>query len=189
MRLLAVLVAAVAVAAGAAAGTSRLHFPRDHYGHQAGIEWWYVTADVRGSDGHRYSVFFTLFKRGSLVLPVSQVVDLDTGARVGHTEVVFPARVAATDLDVVSPAARLGYQPSTDTWTFQASSLRYSLTLTAKPEKPYVLHGGGTGVIRQGPAVSDYYSDTRMSAHGAIRMGLRTISFNGTAWFDHQWGN
>ena len=183
MRLLAGIMAVATLA------VPQIHFPRDHYGHQAGIEWWYVTADARGSDGHRYSVFFTLFKRGPLVLPVSQVVDLDTGARVGHTEVAFPARATGTGLDIVSPAARLRYQTSADTWTFRASSLRYSLTLTAKPEKPYVLHGGGTGVIRQGPAVSDYYSDTRMSAHGTIRSGLRTISFAGTAWFDHQWGN
>src|SRR6266487_2523948 len=167
----------------------QVHLPRDHYGHQAGIEWWYFTAYVHGSDGHRYSVFFTLFKRGSLILPVSQVVDLDMGGRVGHTEVAFPASVTGTGLDIVSPAARLRYQPSAGTWTFRASSLQYSLTLTAKPEKPYVLHGGGTGVIRQGPAVSAYYSATRMSARGTIRRGLRTISFTGTAWFYHQWGD
>src|SRR5713226_9305101 len=93
VRLLAVWIAAAVLTAGAAACASSLHFPRDHYGHRAGIELWYVTADVRGSDGHRYSVFFTLFERGGLVLPVSQVVDLSTGERVGHSEVVFPARV------------------------------------------------------------------------------------------------
>jgi predicted secreted hydrolase len=179
----------MAVAGAATAGIPHVRLPRDHYAHRAGIEWWYVTAYVRGSDGHRYSVFFTMFKRGSIVLPVSQVVDLDTGARVGHTEIAFPAQVSATALDVVAPAARLRYEPSTGAWLFHASSDRYSLTLTAKPEKPYVLHGGGTGVIRQGTAVSAYYSDTRMAARGTIRSGRRTIPFAGTAWLDHQWGN
>ena len=80
MRLLAGIVAAATLAA------PPLHFPRDHYGHRAGIEWWYFTAYVHGSDGHRYSVFFTLFKRGGFVLPVSQVVNLDTGKLVGHSE-------------------------------------------------------------------------------------------------------
>ena len=190
MRVLAVWIAALAVAAGAvAAGIPHVRLPRDHYAHRAGIEWWYVTAYVRGSDGDHYSVFFTMFKRGSIVLPVSQVVDLDTGVRVGHTEIAFPAHVSATGLDVVAPAARLRYEPSTGTWLFHASSARYSLTLTARPEKPYVLHGGGTGVIRQGTAVSAYYSGTRMAAHGTIRSGLRTIPFTGTAWLDHQWGD
>jgi predicted secreted hydrolase len=27
-----------------------------------------------------------------------------------------------------------------------------------------------------------------MAAHGTIRRDLHTISFTGTAWFDHQWG-
>ena len=62
----------------------QIHLPRDHFGHRAGIEWWYFTAYVHGSDGHRYSVFFTLFKRGSFVLPVSQVVNLDTGSIALH---------------------------------------------------------------------------------------------------------
>ena len=158
MRLLAGIMAVAALA------VPQVHFPRDHYGHRAGIEWWYFTAYVRGSDGHRYSVFFTLFKRGALVLPVSQVVDLDTGVRVGHTEVALPARIGASGLDVVAPTVRLRYQAPIDTWLFRASSLRYSLTLTARPEEPYVLHGGGTGVIRQGTAVSAYYSAPRMAA-------------------------
>jgi predicted secreted hydrolase len=187
MRLPAVWIAALAVAAGAAAGTS-LHFPRDHYGHRAGVEWWYFTAYVRGADGHRYSVFFTLFKRGGLVLPVSQVVDLDTGVRVGHSEVVYPGKVGGSSLDVRVPTARLRYSVASG-WLVEAADPVYSLTMTATPAKPYVLHGGGTGVIRQGTAVSAYYSATRMTARGTITNEVRSIPFTGTAWFDHQWGD
>jgi len=173
----------------AALAAAPIHFPRDHYGHKAGIEWWYTTADVRGDDGHRYSVFFTLFKRSAFVLPVSQVIDLDTGRRVGTSEQLLPARVGTTGLDIAAPTARVRYSASTNTWLFHASSLRFALTLTAKPEKPYVLHGGGTGYIRQGTASSAYYSATRMAARGTIRDGLRTVAFTGGAWFDHQWGD
>ena len=80
-------VASAAMVANAAAGWAPypVRLPRDHYGHAAGIEWWYVTGLVRGTDGRRYSVFFTLFKRGAFVLPVSQVVDLEIGrARRAH---------------------------------------------------------------------------------------------------------
>jgi len=180
---------AVSLAASAlVAGTPALHFPRDHYGHQAGIEWWYFTAYGRGSDGHRYSVFFTLFKRGAVVLPVSQVIDLDTGERVGHSARLLPADVGPSGLDVEAPTARLRYLAS-GSWLFHTSSLAYALTMTATPEKPYVLHGGGTGYIHQGSASSAYYSDTRMAARGTIRRGLRDIEFTGSAWFDHQWGD
>jgi predicted secreted hydrolase len=189
VRVFAVLLATAALAAGAGAGTSTLRFPRDHYGHRAGVEWWYVTAYGRGSDGHRYSVFFTLFKRGVFVLPVSQVVNLDTGALVGHTEVALPARVGATGLDLRLPVARLSYTSNADTWHFYAARPSYSLALTARPEKPYVPHGGGTGVIQQGTAVSSYYSATRMAASGTITNEVRSIGFTGTAWLDHQWGS
>jgi predicted secreted hydrolase len=185
VRLFAVSLAASALVGG----TPALRFPRDHYGHQAGIEWWYVTAYGRGSDGHRYSVFFTLFKRGAFVLPTSQVVDLDTGARIGHTEIAAPARVGSSGLDLRLPLARLRYSPATNSWLFAASGPAYSLTLTATPTKPYVLHGGGSGTIRQGTAVSRYYSATRMTASGTITSEVRVIRFAGTAWLDHQWGN
>lgn len=183
------LLSALSLAAGAAAATAGLHFPRDHYGHDAAIEWWYVTADVHGSDGHRYSVFFTVFKRGTVLLPVSQVIDLDTGARIGETQQVAAARAGPAALNVRLPTLGLSYSAGSNTWRFRAADLTYSLTMTATPQKPYVLHGGGSGVIQQGGATSRYYSDTRMAATGTIRHDLTTVSFTGTAWLDHQWGN
>lgn len=193
--LAAVALAAAAPAAAAAQVTAagspqRVRLPRDHYGHTAGIEWWYVTALVRGADGRRYSVFFTLFKRGGFVLPVSQVVDLDSGALVGHTESVAVAGVGGSRLDVSVPGASLRFDAAADTWRFAASRGGYALELTAVPRKPYVLHGGGTGLIRQSLAgTSAYYSATRMAARGAVRRAGRRIPFTGTAWLDHQWGD
>lgn len=171
MRLLAATLAAASLAA------PPLHFPRDHYGHSAGVEWWYFTAYVKGNDGHRYSVFFTLFKRTGFVLPVSQVVDLDSGRIVQHTEKLMPG----SGPPFASTLAALDYDPATDVWTARAGALRFH----SHPQKPYVLHGGGSGVIRQAGGTSRYYSATRMSADGS----LGRLSFRGTAWFDHQWGD
>jgi predicted secreted hydrolase len=171
VRLLAALVAVASIA------TPKLHFPRDHLGHRSGIEWWYFTAYVHGSNGHRYSVFFTLFNRLGYALPVSQVVDLDTGAIVDHTENF----VRGAGLPFSSKVSALRYDAAHDTWTARAARLSF----TAHAEKPYVLHGGGTGLIRQGTATSRYYSATRMTTRGSIG----AIRFAGTAWFDHQWGN
>ena len=53
-----------------------------------------------------------------------------------------------------------------------------------------MLHGGGTGVIRQSVAgISHYYSATRMRASGTLRVGGRTVPLTGESWFDHQWGD
>jgi predicted secreted hydrolase len=188
VRLLAALGAALALAVPAAASLPHVHLPRDHYAHAtAGVEWWYVTSDVRGSDGHRYSVFVTLFRRGSLVMPVSQVVNLDTGALVGRSEIVVPARVGSTSVDVRTPVATLRYDPAANTWSFGASSLRYRVALTVTPRKPYALHGGGTGIVGVGNIESGYYSATRTRVDGTFTSAGRPITFHGAAWFDHQW--
>lgn len=183
------LVALLAIAAGGT--TPRVTLPRDHAGHPAaGIEWWYVTGDVRGTDGARYSVFFTLFSRQGYVIPVGQVVDLDTGALVGKTEVVAKRTPGTSTLDVRAPGHRLLYVPRTDTWRFVASKPGFALDLTITPAKPYVLHGGGSGVIEQSAAgMSAYYSATRTKASGAITAAGARIRFSGEAWLDHQWGN
>jgi predicted secreted hydrolase len=189
--LAAALVALAGSGALAAGAPPAVRLPRDHFAHpRAGVEWWYVTALVRARDGRRYTVFFTLFRGGRLVAPVSQVVDLERDRIVGHTERLGAATPTPTRLDVHAAGATLAYAPETGTWTFGAIGAGYSLSLSARPEKPYILHGGGTGRIRQGPhAQSAYYSATRMAAEGAFTTGGRRVAFTGLAWLDHQWGD
>ncbi|HEY7828082.1 MAG TPA: lipocalin family protein [Candidatus Limnocylindrales bacterium] len=63
------------------------------------------------------------------------------------------------------------------------------LDLSLVASKPAVLHGGN-GWIDFGPAGgSYYYSRTDLAAHGSIELGGRTLQVEGTAWFDHQWGD
>jgi len=181
---------ALALAAGAATSAPQLHFPRDHYGHSAGIEWWYFSGIVRGQDGGRYSVFFTLFKRAGFLVPTSQVLDLQNGELVGHSESAAPGTVGATGVDVSAAGAQLHYRPRVNSWRLAASATGYALKLTAKPQKRYVLHGGGSGLIGQSSSESSYYySSTRMSVAGSFLRHGRRVAFAGSAWFDHQWGN
>jgi predicted secreted hydrolase len=73
---------------------------------------------------------------------------------------------------------------------FSVSSPGLQLSLSQRPEKQYVLHGGGTGVIRQSLAgLSHYYSATRMRASGTLRVAGKTVALSGESWFDHQWGD
>jgi predicted secreted hydrolase len=186
------VVAAVLVCpASGVAGSPRVRLPRDHFGHPASsIEWWYFTALVHDSAGRPYSVFFTLFSSRGLLLPVAQVRDLQTGSVVGQNEQVGPGRVGAASIDVSIRGSRLRYQPTTESWRFSSSGLRLHVSLQQRPEKPYVLHGDGTGVILQSTAGrSHYYSDTRMRASGTLRVGGKTVTVTGESWFDHQWGN
>jgi predicted secreted hydrolase len=195
MRRLAALLAAAVCLVGASAAAAEVPpvvLPQDHYGHPGSqIEWWYFSALVNDSSGTRYSVFFTLFSGfGFVLLPVAQVVNLDTGALVGHSEALGLGAPGSSALDVNLAGSRFGYQPRTDTWSFAVSRPGLHVSLSQRPEKPYALHGGGTGVIQQSVAgISHYYSATRMQASGTLRVGGRTVAVTGESWFDHQWGD
>src|SRR5579884_2725699 len=178
-------------ASAAAAGVPPVVLPRDHYAHPDSLlEWWYFSALVTDPSGTRYSVFFTLFSGIGLVAPVAQVVDLDTGQVVGHSETFGLATPGTSSLDVDAAQAHLDYQPDTDTWSFAVSAPALQVSLSQHPEKPYALHGGGTGVIRQSiGSISHYYSATRMQANGTLQVDGKTVPLTGESWFDHQWGN
>jgi predicted secreted hydrolase len=187
----AVVCLAVCVSAAGAGGTPHLRFPRDHFGHPgASIEWWYFTALVRDPAGARYSVFFTLFSSNGALVPVAEVRDLATGKVVGHSERLAAGRVGASSLDTSAAGSRLQYLPASNTWLFSVSGHGLRVSLAQRPEKPYALHGDGTGVIRQSVAgVSHYYSATRMRATGTLRVGGKEVAIRGESWFDHQWGD
>jgi predicted secreted hydrolase len=164
--------------------------PRDHFAHpRAGIEWWYFTALARDGAGTRYSIFFTLFSsRGGLVA-VSQVVNLDTGKLVGHTENIGFGRPSTEALDVHVAGTSLRYDWKSGTWSIAVASPGFAVSLAQRPLKRYALHGSD-GIIRQSSAgPSHYYSSTRMGATGTLRVGTRTAGLRGQSWFDHQWGD
>jgi predicted secreted hydrolase len=69
------------------------------------------------------------------------------------------------------------------------SSGGFGLDLALATTKPAALHDRD-GYIDFGPAGgSYYYSRTAMTAAGTITVGDRVLAVDGTAWFDHQWGD
>jgi predicted secreted hydrolase len=63
------------------------------------------------------------------------------------------------------------------------------LDLQLRATKPPALHGGD-GWIDFGPAGgSYYYSRTALTAAGRLTVDGRSMSVDGKAWFDHQWGD
>ncbi|MGZ8438595.1 MAG: lipocalin family protein, partial [Candidatus Limnocylindrales bacterium] len=63
------------------------------------------------------------------------------------------------------------------------------LDLRLQAIKPAALHGDD-GWIDFGPAGgSYYYSRTSMTASGSLMLDGTAMAVNGSAWFDHQWGD
>jgi predicted secreted hydrolase len=171
-------------------GNVQVHFPRDHFGHpRASIEWWYFTAVVQDRAGTPYSIFFTLFSSRGALAPIAQVRNLKSGSVVGHREQLIPGTVSASSVDVKAGLAGLHYQPGSGTWSFSAAGRGFAVSLDQRPDKPYALHGDGTGVIQQSLAGSaHYYSGTRMDATGTLRISGKSLRLAGESWLDHQWG-
>ena len=135
-------------------------------------------------------MFFTLFSGMGSSRARAQVVNLDTGALVGHSEGLALGSAGSSRLDVMAVAATCFDTPRTDTWEFSVSGPGLAVSLSQRPEKPYALHGGGTGVIQQSVAgISHYYSATRMRASGTLRSRRQAVAVTGESWFDHQWGD
>ena len=89
------------------------------------------------------------------------------------------ARVATSE--AAPGGSRTGSPPSAP------GSFGLDLRLTAT--KPAALHGRD-GWIDFGPAGgSYYYSRTAMIASGTLVVGGRSMTVDGSAWFDHQWGD
>ena len=65
----------------------------------------------------------------------------------------------------------------------------YPLDLTLKPAKPLVIHGqNGVSKKAEGEGrASHYYSFTRLSSEGVLRIGKQEFAVSGLSWFDHEW--
>ena len=84
---------------------------------------------------------------------------------------------------------RLGAQLTSQEATAAGFDGTVSFELAVRATKPPALHDQD-GWIDFGPAGgSYYYSRTAMDATGTLTIGDRTLTVEGNAWFDHQWGD
>jgi predicted secreted hydrolase len=84
---------------------------------------------------------------------------------------------------------RLSAATTTDEAAAAGSPGGMGLDLSLATRKPPTLHHGD-GWIDFGPAGgSYYYSRTSMTATGSLTLAGRAFAVDGTAWFDHQWGD
>jgi predicted secreted hydrolase len=184
--------------------------PRDDGPHDRLTEWWYYTGHLRADDGSRYGFEYVIFRAERGRFPVSWVSHLAVTDE-GGDRFVFGQRLevgrqvdrslpdAGFDLSMsgTDPASRAAVE--TAPWTMTGSDGRDHLTavdprgfgvdLALTATKPPALHDDD-GWIDFGPAGgSYYYSRTAMTASGSLTLDGRSVTVEGTAWFDHQWGD
>jgi predicted secreted hydrolase len=187
-----------------------LAFPRDHGPHpDFRIEWWYLTANLRGEDGADYGIQWTLFR--SAMAPGAD----DAGWANGQVWMAHAAATSASDHRFAEAFARggvgqAGVEPSPfrariDGWSMTATGapgdalaglslvaegdgFAYDLTLAA--DRPPVPQGeAGFSVKSEAGQASYYYSQPFYSVTGTLTLDERELAVTGQGWLDREWSS
>ena len=189
-----------------------LVFPADHGPHpEFRTEWWYYTGNLTAAGGRHFGFELTFF-RAALVPPAPRAPRGSAWA----SDQVYVAHFALTDTrgarfrawsrasraaqglaGAQSPPFRVwvedwsvsGDRPAALPMTLRAAADDVVLSLVLDSTKPPVLQGE-RGLSRKGAEpgnASFYYSLTRMTARGEVRIGTETLAVAGLAWMDREW--
>lgn len=190
-------------------GSHTLEFPRDHWPHKEFLtEWWYVTSTLATSDGRKFGVQFTLFRRS-----LSANIEEPTSWRTGQ---VYMAHAALSDVkhrkhyDFERISREHTELAGVDSGTFRAfledwsleskTDSFFPLTLRINTEafevdlqlvqtKPIVLQGDDGFSRKSSDHASYYYSIPRMATTGKLSIGSRIFDVSGTTWMDREWSS
>lgn len=189
----------------------QLEFPRDHGPHpDYRIEWWYVTANLKGSDGQDYGAQWTLFR--SAAAPHEGEGWSSPQIWMGNAALTTPERHFSAERLARGGIGQAGvtaapFSAWIDEWelkTRQTSShedqishlemsasgtdFRYRLDLQANG--PIVPQGdNGYSVKSADGQASYYYSQPSYTVSGEIDVAGKTVAVAGKAWLDREWSS
>ncbi len=183
-----------------------LDFPRDHGPHPAyRIEWWYLTANLKGEDGADYGIQWTLFR--SALAPHEQSGWASPQIWMGHAGLTtqrahyFSERLARGGIGqagvTASPFAAWiddwemrATDTGIDAMTLTANAPAFSYVLDLEAQGPLVLHGDkGYSVKSQSGQASYYYSQPRYEVSGTLTLPSGPVTVAGQAWLDREWSS
>ncbi len=188
-----------------------LSFPRDHGAHPGyRIEWWYLTANLTGSDGAEMGAQWTLFRQA--LAPGPELPGWDSNAAwmahaalttasthqfaetfarggIGQAEVTAsPFRAVMDDWAMTGAADAPGDALSRLRITAQGNDFSYDLE--ARADLPPVSQGeNGFSVKSAGGQASYYYSQPFYRVTGTVHLGAEAVPVTGTAWLDREWSS
>lgn len=185
-------------------------FPRDHGAHpDYRIEWWYLTANLKGADGRDYGVQWTLFRSAlapeeksgwqspqlwmghAALTTAERHYSAERVGRGGTGQAGVTTQPFAATIDDWSMASR-AVPPADDlsSLAINAAGEGFSYRLDLDATGPLVLQGDGGYSVKsaQGQA-SYYYSQPFYQVKGTITVDGKDIAVTGRAWFDHEWSS
>jgi predicted secreted hydrolase len=179
-------------------------FPQDHGPHpDFRIEWWYLTANLKGPDGTDYGLQWTLFR--SALAPF-ETEDWDSPqVWLGHAAVTTPERHYIAERFARGGVGQAGVTATPfaawiDDWKLTGSDFNtlamstrgadftYTMSLTARG--PLVFHGqDGYSVKSEDGGASYYYSQPFFDISGTLSLPEGDIPVTGQAWLDREWSS
>ncbi|MBO9435974.1 iron ABC transporter permease [Ruegeria sp. R13_0] len=179
-------------------------FPADHGPHPAyRIEWWYLTANLKGEDGKDYGIQWTLFR--SALKPFETEGWQSPQIWMGHAAVTTPERhffaerlsrggvgqagVVAEPFAAWIDEWRMS-GPDFDTLSLTAHGLDFGYDLALNAQGPLVFHGdAGYSVKSADGQASYYYSQPFYAVEGTLHLPDRDVTVTGQAWLDREWSS
>ena len=187
---------------------TRFEFPADHGPHpDYRIEWWYVTANLRGEDGRDYGVQWTLFR--TALAPEGGDGWSSPQIWMGHMGLTTPERHFVGERLARGGIGQAGVEPGSedapfrawiDDWSMAgptpaevrltASGEEASYDLTLDATGPFVPQGAdGYSVKSATGQASYYYSQPFYEAEGTLTLPEGEVEVSGTAWMDREWSS
>ncbi len=177
-----------------AAPMGRVALPEDDGRHSESVEWWYWTGHLQTEDGRWFGFEEAIFQfGGSMHLANFAITDIEDESFHYKGKMSFDGQSDPEDgFDLIiededtGPVSAVGGDGA-DLLKGMVDDYELELTLTAnKPPVPH--HEDGYHDYAVG-GYTYYYSRTRMTAEGTITIAGQQSHVEGSAWFDHQWGD
>ena len=184
-----------------------LAFPEDHGAHpDYRIEWWYLTATLKGADGRDYGIQWTLFR--SALTPESGAGWQIPQIWMGHAALTEPDAHHVAEKLARGGIGQAGvtaapFHAWIDDWQMEATApdgiddlrltargtdFAYDLNLVA--EGPLVFHGdAGYSVKSRDGQASYYFSQPFYRVEGTLTLPSGPVSVTGTGWLDREWSS
>jgi len=205
-----------ALAGGAITGFERalapqpFVFPRDHGAHpRFRTEWWYFTGNLQAEDGRWFGYQLTFFRNALTPEPKPRSSEWASNqiymAHFALTDVTGKRfrsfeRFARNGLELAGARAA-PFRVWLEDWSvssisgdflplrLQVHEAGITLALELRSTKPLVLQGD-RGLSRKSSTAGNasyYYSYSRLSTRGEIRVGKRAHEVHGASWMDREW--
>jgi predicted secreted hydrolase len=187
-----------------------LSFPQDHGAHpDYRIEWWYLTANLKGADGKDYGAQWTLFR--SALAPEEKAGWQSPQLWMGHAALTTAERHYSAERMARGGVGQAGvtvspFSASIDDWSMlsrappsadalsalsvNASGDGFSYQLDLDAQGPLVLQGDHGYSVKSAQGQASFYnSQPFYDVAGTISIGGTDIAVTGQAWFDHEWSS